>query len=88
MAELFVQRIRGRVNGIGAALQAVKPAWASRPAARCRPRQRRRHRLQPRRGRISRCADLGAAARAVRLPGHPRRRAANYQQLLGELDPS
>src|SRR5258705_297171 len=89
MAELFVQRIRGRVNGIGAALQAVKRGMGVAAGA-----------LDVDRANVG---DIGFNLDEVDLAMSPisarllerfdyddirRRRAANYQQLLGELDPS
>ena len=67
-AELLVQRIRGRANGVGAALQAVKARHGSR--GRCpgrAARERRRHRLQPGRGGSRHVAAVGAAARSTGL---------------------
>ena len=89
MAELFVQRIRGRVNGVGAALQAVKRGMGAAAGA-----------LDVERANVG---DIGFNLDEVDLAMSPisarllqrfdyadicRRRAANYQQLLGELDPS
>jgi hypothetical protein len=49
MAELFVQRIRGQMNGVGAALQAVKRGMGvAAGALDGSGRTSRRHRLQPR----------------------------------------
>src|SRR5258705_300543 len=89
MAELFVQRIRGRVDGIGAPLQAVNTGMGVAAGA-----------LDVDRANVG---DIGFNLDEVDLASSPisarplerfdyddirRRRAANYQQLLGELDPS
>ena len=88
MAELFVQRIRGRINGVGAALQAVKRGMGAAAGA-----------LEVERANVG---DIGFNLDEVDLAMSPisarllerfdyhdicRRRGANYQQLLGELDP-
>ena len=88
MAELFVQRIRGRINGVGAALQAVKRGMGAAAGA-----------LEVERANVG---DIGFNLDEVDLAMSPisarllerfdyqdirRRRRANYQQLLGELDP-
>jgi dTDP-4-amino-4,6-dideoxygalactose transaminase len=87
MAELFVQRIRGRVNGVGAALQAIKRGLGG--AARA---------LDVRRANVG---DIGFNLDEVDLAMSPiasrllrrfdyedirRRRVANYQQLLHQID--
>jgi dTDP-4-amino-4,6-dideoxygalactose transaminase len=87
MAELFVQRIRGRVNGVGAALQALKRGVGIAAGA-----------LDVRRANVG---DIGFNVDEVDLAMSPvssrlierfdyedirRRRTANYQQLLQELD--
>ena len=87
VAELFVQRIRGRVNGVGAALQAVKRGMGMAAGA-----------LDVRRANVG---DIGFNLDEVDLAMSPvstrllqrldysdirRVRAANYCQLLGELD--
>jgi dTDP-4-amino-4,6-dideoxygalactose transaminase len=89
MAELFVQRIRGRMNGVGAALQAVKRGMGAAAGA-----------LEVERANVG---DIGFNLEDVDLAMSPisarllerfdyedirRRRAANFQQLMGELDPS
>jgi dTDP-4-amino-4,6-dideoxygalactose transaminase len=89
MAELFVQRIRGRVNGVGAALQAVKRGLGAAAGA-----------LDVERANVG---DIGFNLDDVDLAMSPisarllerfdygdirRRRVANYQQLLRELDPA
>ena len=89
MAELFVQRIRGRMNGVGAALQAVKRGMGAAAGA-----------LDVDRANVG---DIGFNLDEVDLAMSPisarllerfdyedirRRRAANFQQLMGELDPS
>lgn len=86
MAELFVQRIRGRANGVGAALQAVKRGLGVAAGA-----------LDVRRANVG---DIGFNLDEVDLAMSPiverllrrfdyddirRCRIANYQQLLGEL---
>ena len=88
MAELFVQRIRGRMNGVGAALQGVKRAIGVAAGA-----------LDVHRANVG---DIGFNLDEVDLAMSPissrlierfdyddvrRRRIANYQQLLQELDP-
>jgi dTDP-4-amino-4,6-dideoxygalactose transaminase len=88
MAELFVQRIRGRVNGVGAALQAVKRGLGVAAGA-----------LDVRRVNVG---DIGFNLEDVDLAMSPissrlierfdhedirRRRITNYEQLLRELDP-
>lgn len=87
MAELFVQRIRGRVNGVGAALQAVKRGLGVAAGA-----------LDVHRANVG---DIGFNLDEVDLAMSPissrlierfdyedirRRRMTNYQQLLQELD--
>ena len=87
VAELFVQRIRGRVNGIGAALQALKRGMGMAAGA-----------LDVHRANVG---DIGFNLDEVDLAMSPvstrllqrldysdirRRRVANYRQLLGELD--
>ena len=89
MAELFVQRIRGRVNGVGAALQALKRGMGVAAGA-----------LDVRRANVG---DIGFNLDEVDLAMSPIsarllerfdyedirvRRIANYQQLLRELDPA
>ena len=89
MAELFVQRIRGQVNGVGAALQAVKRGMGVAAGA-----------LDVQRANVG---DIGFNLDEVDIAMSPisarllerfdyedirRRRVANYQQLLRELDPS
>ena len=89
MAELFVQRIRGQVNGVGAALQAVKRGMGVAAGA-----------LDVQRANVG---DIGFNLDEVDLAMSPisarllerfdyedirRRRVANYQQLLRELDPA
>ena len=89
VAELFVQRIRGRVNGVGAALQAVKRSLGAAAGA-----------LDVRRANVG---DIGFNLDEVDLAMSPisarlierfdyedirRRRIANYQQLARELDPA
>jgi dTDP-4-amino-4,6-dideoxygalactose transaminase len=88
MAELLVQRIRGRVNGVGAALQAVKRGMGVAAGA-----------LDVRRANVG---DIGFNLDEVDLAMSPvsarllerldfddirRRRMANYRQLLQEIDP-
>ena len=71
-AELLVQRIRGRVNGLGAALQIGQARTRSGGGRTERPpRQRRRHRVQSGRSRSRHVARVVAAARAVRHSGNP-----------------
>jgi dTDP-4-amino-4,6-dideoxygalactose transaminase len=87
VAELFVQRIRGRVNGVGAALQALKRGMGMAAGA-----------LDVQRANVG---DIGFNLDEVDLAMSPvsthllqrldysdirRRRVANYRQLLGELD--
>jgi dTDP-4-amino-4,6-dideoxygalactose transaminase len=87
VAELFVQRIRGRFNGLGAALQAIKRGMGMAAGA-----------LAVRRANVG---DIGFNLDEVDLAMSPvstrllqrldyadirRRRAANYRQLLQELD--
>ena len=87
MAELLVQRIRSRVNGVGAALQAVKRAMGVAAGA-----------LDVRRANVG---DIGFNLDEVDLAMSPvsarllerldsedirRRRIANYRQLLHEID--
>jgi dTDP-4-amino-4,6-dideoxygalactose transaminase len=87
VAELFVQRIRGRVNGVGAALQALKRGMGIAAGA-----------LEVRRANVG---DIGFNLDEVDLAMSPvstrvlhrldysdirRRRTANYQQLLTEID--
>jgi dTDP-4-amino-4,6-dideoxygalactose transaminase len=89
MAELFVQRIRGQMNGVGAALQAVKRGMGVAAGA-----------LDVQRANVG---DIGFNLDDVDLAMSPisarllerfdyedirRRRIANYQQLLRELDPA
>ena len=89
MAELFVQRIRGQVNGVGAALQAVKRGMGVAAGA-----------LAVQRANVG---DIGFNLDEVDLAMSPisarllerfdyedirRRRVANYQQLVRELDPA
>ena len=86
MAELFVQRIRGRANGVGAALQAVKRGLGAAAGA-----------LDVRRANVG---DIGFNLDEVDLAMSPiasrllrrfdyedirRRRVANYQQLLRQI---
>lgn len=88
MAELLVQRIRGRVNGVGAALQAIKRGMGIAAGA-----------LDVRRANVG---DIGFNLDDVDLAMSPvsarllrrfdyaeirRRRIVNYRQLLRELDP-
>lgn len=88
MAELFVQRIRGRVNGVGAALQAVKRGLGVAAGA-----------LDVQRANVG---DIGFNLEEVDLAMSPissrlisrfdyddirRRRIENYQRLLQELGP-
>jgi dTDP-4-amino-4,6-dideoxygalactose transaminase len=88
MAELFVQRIRGRVNSVGAALQAVKRGLGVAAGA-----------LEVQRANVG---DIGFNVDEVDLAMSPvssrlierfdyddirRRRIANYQQLLHEIGP-
>ena len=88
VAELFVQRIRGRFNGVGAALQAVKRGMGMAAGA-----------LEVRRANVG---DIGFNLDEVDLAMSPvstrllqrldfadirRRRAENYRQLLTELEP-
>jgi dTDP-4-amino-4,6-dideoxygalactose transaminase len=88
MAELLVQRIRGRVNGVGAALQAVKRGMGVAAGA-----------LDVRRANVG---DIGFNLDEVDLAMSPVsarllerldfedircRRIANYRQLLHEIDP-
>ena len=88
MAELFVQRIRGRVNGVGAALQAVKRGLGVAAGA-----------LDVQRANVG---DIGFNLEDVDLAMSPissrlierfdyedirRRRITNYQRLSQELDP-
>jgi dTDP-4-amino-4,6-dideoxygalactose transaminase len=87
VAELFVQRIRGRVNSVGAALHAIKRGMGMVAGA-----------LDVRRANVG---DIGFNLDEVDLAMSPvstrllrrldysdirRRRAANYRQLLQELD--
>jgi dTDP-4-amino-4,6-dideoxygalactose transaminase len=87
VTELFVQRIRGRVNSVGAALQAIKRGMGMVAGA-----------LDVRRANVG---DIGFNLDEVDLAMSPvstrlmrrldysdirRRRAANYRQLLQELD--
>jgi dTDP-4-amino-4,6-dideoxygalactose transaminase len=87
VAELFVQRIRGRFNGVGAALQAIKRGVGMAAGA-----------LDVRRANVG---DIGFNLDEVDLAMSPvstrllqrldysdirHRRAANYRQLLQELD--
>jgi dTDP-4-amino-4,6-dideoxygalactose transaminase len=87
VAELFVQRIRGRFNGVGAALQTIKRAMGMAAGA-----------LDVHRANVG---DIGFNLDEVDLAMSPvstrllqrldyseirRRRAANYRQLLQELD--
>jgi dTDP-4-amino-4,6-dideoxygalactose transaminase len=87
VAELFVQRIRGRFNGLGAALQAIKRGMGMAAGA-----------LDVRRANVG---DIGFNLDEVDLAMSPvstrllrrldysdirRRRAANYRQLLQEID--
>jgi len=87
VAELFVQRVRGRFNGVGAALQALKRGMGMAAGA-----------LDVRRANVG---DIGFNLDEVDLAMSPvstrllqrldysdirRRRAANYRQLLEELD--
>ena len=87
VAELFVQRIRGRFNGLGAALQAIKRGMGMAAGA-----------LDVRRANVG---DIGFNLDEVDLAMSPvstrllqrldyadirRRRAANYRQLLQEVD--
>ena len=86
MAELLVQRTRGRVNGVGAALQAVKRGMGVAAGA-----------LDVRRANVGDIGfnldevDLAMSPVSARLLGRldfddiRRRRIANYQQLLAEL---
>jgi len=87
VAELFVQRIRGRFNGLGAALQAIKRGMGMAAGA-----------LDVRRANVGDIGfnldevDLAMSPVSTRLlqrldyPDIRRRRAANYRQLLQELD--
>ena len=87
VAELFVQRIRGRVNGVGAALQALKRGMGMAAGA-----------LDVRRANVG---DIGFNLDEVDLAMSPvstrllqrldysdirRVRVENYRQLLGEID--
>ena len=89
MAELFVQRIRGRVNGVGAALQAVKRGLGMAAGA-----------FDVQRANVGDIGfnldevDLAMSSISSRLIERfdyediRRRRIRNYQQLLQELDPN
>lgn len=89
MAELLVQRIRGRVNGVGVVLQAFKRAMGMAAGA-----------LDVRRANVGDIGfnldevDLAMSSISTRLLQRfdyeqiRRRRIANYQQLLRELHPA
>jgi dTDP-4-amino-4,6-dideoxygalactose transaminase len=88
-AELLVQRIRGRVNGVGAALQAVKRGMGRAAGA-----------LDVRRANVGDIGfnldevDLAMSAMSERLLDRldfadiRRRRIDNYRQLAAQLDPA
>ena len=87
VAELFVQRIRGRFNGLGAGLQAIKRGMGMAAGA-----------LDVRRANVGDIGfnldevDLAMSPVSTRLlrrldyPDIRRRRVANYRQLLQEVD--
>ena len=87
VAELFVQRIRGRFNGVGAALQAFKRGMGLAAGA-----------LEVHRANVGDIGfnlgevDLAMSPVSTRLlqrldyPDIRRRRSANYRQLLREID--